>query len=595
MVTTSQPRSTVGVITRLLLAGFLTLVSGTSASGELTVSIDRNQVYLNETFELRVNGEVDFKFDFGSLLNFNSLDIPEPDLTELSKNFDIVNRQQQYNIRSVNGKNTAQITWVYELMPKTEGTTVIPALSFKNQVSKPVPITVLPASKKQNNSGEPPLVFVETELDKNEAWIQEQIILTVRLYHLNARPSGDLESPELPDAIVEKLGEGVNTYRMRYNRRYDVIERKYVIFPQKSGKLEIPALSFKGRVVDQRKRKRRYTTQRSEPASVTIKPIPTQFTGSTWLPALAIELTENFSAPIDQIKQGDSVTRTLHLTAVGLLGSAIPDLDIGQPQGLKAYPEPPERESTRHSSGVQSTYTESVALVAVNPGEAWLPEIRIPWWDTVNNVQREAIIPARKLIVAPAGITAQTPSPDQAGYRSPDNSFPATETTGETASNHETGANTPTTSGIWKLIGLSTTALWIVTLGVLVYLIKNGSPIRATRQPGPIQHPVYSKKEMIKAVRQKRPNALQQIVAWAQGTLPNSSIDSIQDVIQHYSSNEELAEAIRQYEKALFSKESDRAIPDQVTETLIRQLKSLDAHSHSNRPNPDDLTNLYPA
>ncbi|PIE42762.1 MAG: hypothetical protein CSA50_08620 [Gammaproteobacteria bacterium] len=598
MVTRAHRISILRLISCLLLTGFLTGFATSSKSGELKVSVDKDRVYLNETFELRINGETDFEFSFGSLLNFNSLDIPEPDITDLRKGFDIMNRQQQYTIRSINGQNKAVITWIYELSPRAVGTTEIPALSFKDQVSKPIPITVL--ASRQATSDEPPLVFVETELDKTEAYVQEQIMLTVRLYHLNARPSGELESPEFDNAIVEQLGKDVDTYRMRYNQRYNVIERKYVIFPQKSGKLDIPALSFKGRILDTRHRKRRYTTQTSQPGFVTIKPVPSQFSGTTWLPALAVELTENWSNPVDNLKQGDSVTRTIELTAVGLLGSAIPDLDIGNATGLKTYPEPPVRESTQHNSGVQSTYTESTALVAINQGKAYLPEIRISWWDTVNDIQREAVIPSRKLTIAGAPIAPQPPAPDQITRQParPKMSGPDHAANGITATeqlNNGNGDSTSTVSGTWKIIALVTSTLWLLTSGILIYLIKNRTLTRISQESAAPQNHLSSKKAMLKALRQKQPNALQQIVIWAQQNSPNSHIESIGDMIQHYSTNSALIEAIREYEKALFSKESNGGVSEQTTEALITQLTALGRPSSRQATQTRPSAKLYPA
>ncbi|MEJ2483684.1 MAG: BatD family protein, partial [Gemmatimonadota bacterium] len=81
----------------------------------------RKQLHEDETLQLRVVGDVKLNLSFNNLWNLNSLQLPKPDLGNLTQDFDIVNRRQSYNIKSINGNTTARVTWTYVLAPRRTG------------------------------------------------------------------------------------------------------------------------------------------------------------------------------------------------------------------------------------------------------------------------------------------------------------------------------------------------------------------------------------------------------------------------------------------------------------------------------------------
>ena len=73
--------------------------------------------------------------------------------------------------------------------------------------------------------------------------MQEQLLLTHRLYTSIQLTDLSMEELDVPGAIVQLVAE--NQFRKRIaNRDYIVVERKYALFPQASGQLEIPATAI---------------------------------------------------------------------------------------------------------------------------------------------------------------------------------------------------------------------------------------------------------------------------------------------------------------------------------------------------------------
>ncbi len=93
-------------------------------------------------------------------------------------------------------------------------------------------------------------VFIDASVDRESVYVQAQIILTLRIYHSVSLYDDSTLSPlQMPDALVKRLGEP-RTYEKDINGvRHGVIEVRYALFPQKSGRLQIPSQLFSATTV----------------------------------------------------------------------------------------------------------------------------------------------------------------------------------------------------------------------------------------------------------------------------------------------------------------------------------------------------------
>lgn len=544
-------------------------------SDDLYASVDRTKIYQNETVELTIIGQLELELNFSNLFSLRNMELPAPDIGSLENDFDIIDQQQKYNIQSVNGVNNATITWVYTLSPKRTGELSIPVIKHNDKTSKPVTIKVL-EGKPSADDGRPPMVFMEAEVDKQEVYVQEQIVYTLRLYHSDNLAGGDLSNPELNNAIVEQVGDQKKYYRMRYNQRYEVIERKFLIFPQKSGELIIAPQTFSGTIIDTRMRKRRHVRDNSEAVNVNVLPPTSDFTGQTWLPAISLNLTEKWDKPLENVSVGDSFTRTISIQALGLLGSALPPLNLSENDGFKQYPDQPATESLEHQAGVESSRTESIAMVAVKAGTVTLPEIKIPWWDTVNQVERIAIIPSRQLTIG-GGSGASQPAPVQ-DTPSLDGQAPTTQSN---TANHDT--ETPVTpsassessnSTLYMIIIVLLIAGWVTTT---IVLLKRKSPSNDISGNDskliPDSNEGNAFNRLSESIRQQSPTMMGDLVQWAKLKWPEATINSVTDV-ERLLDDEALSVLISRAETYHYSASAtdDKSSTQWDNEALLKRL-----------------------
>lgn len=523
---------------KLLLLTFLNLLSLVSfAETQLNASVDRSKIYEMDTLNLTIQGQVDVDFSLGGLMNFGLGKSESPEIVGLEEDFEILDTQQSYNMQSINGESKAQVLWRYTLAPKNAGVLQIPAAKYKGAETKPVQVTVI-AGKAPKNASEPPALFLEVETDKQEAYVQEQIIYTLRLY-TQGLINGELSEPTSNDAIIEPFGEQKKYYRMAFNQRYEVVERQYLLFPQKSGSLTIDEQTFQG--VSLKHGRRTRLKDISEAIELSIKPPASSFSGKHWLPATSLFLNEQWQGDIDKLQVGDSVTRIIELSALGLLGTSLPPITINDSPLYKLYVDKPQTESIQHESGAQAKRTDSFAIVAIKDGEIKLDEIRIPWWDTVNDVERVAIIPAKTFNIAiNPQIPAQASVPAQPFINLQDSTSSINEETHEPT--QAQSLNIPTAvqiseSGqnhLWQSIAGILLLLWIVTC---FYFYKKVSSLKASLKalPFPKQPSDTSEKQKfnvaINSVKSNDKRITQAVINWLNHyNTENNTFKSLQDI-----------------------------------------------------------------
>lgn len=185
-------------------------------------------------------------------------------------------RQSSYQM--INGKTTqsSSITFTYVLLAQKEGEFKLPVASVdvtgKTIRSNSVTITVLPSSGGNGGSSsgaqshrsrpqgshrssdmlDDDDLFITATASKTKLFEQEAVVLTYKLYTLvNIRQLVG-EMPELDGFHCQELNNKAQLslkYEHYKGRNYGTaIWRQYVLFPQKSGKLTIPSISFEAEV-----------------------------------------------------------------------------------------------------------------------------------------------------------------------------------------------------------------------------------------------------------------------------------------------------------------------------------------------------------
>ncbi|WP_456022231.1 BatD family protein [Pseudomonas protegens] len=381
--------------TALLLP--LLLCTATAHAAELTASVDRSRLNSGETVELTL--ETSDVTQFG-----------KPDLTALETLFEVRGTRQVNQLNTLNGDNRATTRWIITLLPKENGSVVIPPLQLGDAQSQPITVQVVESDTRENQNSLDP-VFIEASLDQSSVYVQAQAILTLRIYHsVSLYDDSSLTPLQIADARIEQLGD-TRTYEKDLNGvRHGVIEMRYAIYPQHSGLLTIAPQTFSATLVDtqpsqdanaQGPKPGKLMRVSSAEIPLTVKPKPLTYpVDAPWLPARSLSLSESWNPEPEHTQVGDSMTRSLTLKVEGLASSQLPALPATEVNGLRRYPDQPVLSNQSTDRGIVGSREEREALVPSRSGAIELPAVDVVWWNTFEDHLEHSSLPARTLQVA---------------------------------------------------------------------------------------------------------------------------------------------------------------------------------------------------
>lgn len=465
----------------------------------------------------------------------------EPDFSAIERDFDILQNssQESTSLTIVQGRTTriAYKDHVLTLKPKRLGTLTIPAIQVGNRRTQPIRIRVeelSPAMREQMTR----LVFFETEVDTNETYVQGQIIYSVRLFYSDAIGGDFPQPPLLEDAVVETI-ENEKRYESIVNdKRFYVLEKRYAIFPQRSGELVIPQERFsgtrgRGGLFSQRQR----VFAVSDSHTVNVKTIPQTFSGDNWIPAKALGIKESWAESPSTFRVGEPINRKLLISAIGLSDSLLPPFADMPVENAKIYADPPVTEKRLGADGITALQETTIGVVPTKEGELTLPEIRLPWWNTQTDREEIAIIPAATYQVLPAtGETAQAPT-----VTVPISELPAPTVIQET------------TSRYWQIAAVALGLLWLMSSWQWLVLRRQVAALKsaeATRYVARFEDPDEARlyRELKDACKAHRAgDAHRQLFLWAKARYEN--LYSLNDLTRYH---EALAAELDALEAVLF-------------------------------------------
>lgn len=454
---------------RTMLSSVILLMAVTTVNAAVVASVDRGRIDLNESFTLKVT--VDTAIDV------------EPDASALEQEFFVGSRSQLSNTTIVNGQITRSRTWSYILMARRAGDLVIPPIIIGGEQSEPVPITVSPQSNAAPGEAD---IFVVTEADYADSYVQAQILYTVKVYRAVATRQPRLSEPDITgvDVLVEIAGEERSYESLLNGKSYNVVERVYALFPQESGEIDIGPARFEARVLRNGRISGRKVFQ-SAPIRISVQPIPPppdDYPDAAWLPAKSVTLTEEWSREPDSLPAGEPITRRLTVTALGQLSTQIPIIDIDVSDHVKVYPDKPELRVSAEAGGILAERTDQYAMIGVRTGDVAMPDLELPWWDIDDSVWKIATLPGQSISILPSAdalLPQVVPTPDTEKLAEP----------GETVVVH---------SALWRRIAEVLGAAWLLT--VLAWW-WSGRP-KARREELPSEPPIH--KQQSRLLRQAR-------------------------------------------------------------------------------------------
>ncbi|MBO6282134.1 MAG: BatD family protein [Alphaproteobacteria bacterium] len=399
---------------------FLLMSVVSASAGTLTSDVDNAEVAYGNPVLLTISYE-------GS--DGNAM---QPDLSVLQDKYTIYSTANSTSMQFINGQSMQRREWRISLMPKTEGKQTIPAVSVGKYATSPIEINVLaaglqPKLKKPQNKADQksqtPEFKVQLTVDNENPYVQQQVNAVLTIYD-NVRQSGGLTLQQEPeflqadDWIIKKLRQPT----VDDNNGQREIKFYYALFPQKSGVVELPIAKVDGfyLVYDENDlmqqnvggffklldidihpmfQQQKTVTLTSHKDVVSVKPIAPENGDNWWLPSSAVSLYAAWENENPQFKVGETIARNFVLTAAGVAETQLPNLEFPESPNIKQYPENPQTESVISNDVVYSKSTVRVVYIPQDSGMQTLPEVKVAWFDVLDNKMQYAVVPATTIKV----------------------------------------------------------------------------------------------------------------------------------------------------------------------------------------------------
>jgi hypothetical protein len=436
------------IVSLLLLAVWLPSL----AAAAVTASVDRDEVELNESFTLKVIVD-------------SAIDVV-PDVSALEEDFYIGSSSQLSNTTIVNGQISRSRTWSYMLMAKRDGELTVPPIVVGTERSQPLQISVAPQADVLPGEAD---IFVTSEVDHTESFVQAQILYTVKVYRAVATRQPRLSdlSVEGVEVLREMVGDERTYDAILNGKAYNVVERVYALFPQASGELNIAPARFEARVLQDNRITGRKVFE-SAPINVLVSPIPpppADFPNAAWFPAKSVELSQQWSRPPDILPAGEPVTRHITVTALGQLETQIPVIEPTVGDSIKVYPDKPELRNSAVPKGILASRKDQYAMIGMTAGTVEIPELKLPWWNIDSGIWEVATLPGTTINIL-ASANALPPPPSV-----PEGAEPVAD-----AAVQKVVVENP----LWQQVSMGLAGVWILT--VLAWWLS-ARPERKPREP----------------------------------------------------------------------------------------------------------------
>jgi len=246
-----------------------------------------------------------------------------------------------------------------------------------------------------------PNIFLEATVDNNNPFVLQPIIYTVRLsYPSNVGIGGASFPPESPHFSITKIGEMARHTRQHGDRQHVVQELRFSVMFKNPGNFEIPAFRFVGGFDETGIGFFRDLNIRSASIPIMVRPAVKDI--GTWLPANRLEFKYAYLPRGNQVRVGDLVRWVVIVKAWYLPAELIPDIVLPPIPGARMYSPRFETTNTDEAGGIVGEKRITINMVPEKAGNLVLPQMKLEWFDLINQVPRQIAIPQHTFRVLPA-------------------------------------------------------------------------------------------------------------------------------------------------------------------------------------------------
>lgn len=395
---------------------------------EVTFTADApNAVVMGETFRLSytVNTHSVRNFRVGNIVDFDVLSGP--------------NQSSSSSTSIINGVRTSSktITYTCILRPKREGTFTIPAATVtaegKQMTSKELTVKVLPPDQRAAQSQQSGTqgrgaatsqtgqisnddLFIVATVNKKKVYEQEAILLTYKIYTTVNLTNVSGKMPDLKGFHTQEveMPKGNREFELEHykGRNYrTIVWSQYVLFPQQSGQLEIPSITFEGTVAQRVQNYDPFEAFfnggssyvnvqkeiRTPKLTIDVSPLPSGKPASYYGGVGSFNISSTVSTT--ELKENEAVTLKLVISGTGNM-KLIKTPEVKFPADFEVYDPKVDNKFSLKAGGLSGNKVIEYLAIPRHGGNYTIPPVEFSYFDVKSGSYKTLTTPEYTLNVA---------------------------------------------------------------------------------------------------------------------------------------------------------------------------------------------------
>ena len=373
------------------------IASSASARADLEVraDLDRESVGVGQELVLSVTVTGGFQ------------NLPGPRVPEM-EGFTVYPSGSSTSFSFVNGRVFSSKTSRFALVPQKEGTWTIPPITVTHDgvdyTTDPIEITVTAAAQPDPSSPRPGApagrpapsggdagLMLRASVDKERAYVNEQVTLTLRFYHRTGLAGSRLIPPVTKGFWVEKLPGEKKYYVVEDGLQYAVTEIAMALFPTTDGTLTIGSATWECAVRERldvlggdpfdilRMPRTRNVSVKSDEIEITVLPLPREGRPDEFEGAVG-DFTVTSRADKTEVPVEEPISFTVTVSGVGNLNT-VGEVAIPEIPGFRGYDSGGTVDLSKDKGVVRGSKSFSRVFVPTVPGEYTIPQVTFAYFN----------------------------------------------------------------------------------------------------------------------------------------------------------------------------------------------------------------------
>jgi hypothetical protein len=388
----------------LIILSFLAI----SSLAKIVGTVQNSQIYTDQPFQFTITSDQPI----------------HPDLSPLEKNFRIIGQSTGQQVSYINGQQSRLFQYIYTLVVNTSNLNsskdktgiLLPSIKAGNENTRAIQLTVLKPSNTVKSAHDVE-AKIEVSFTPEKPYVQQEILLNIDIY-LDEHTANLIQAMKLSPVNIENTLVKEFPQPQIYRKKIDgkpmvIVVKKLAIFPQNSGEVFIPPITFAASILDEEQNRNPHSLLASsffqqtktfrvtsDPLRIDIQPRPSNYNG-TWIPTSKLILSDSYSPIKNKYEVGETINRTITISADNLLAEQLPEISPTDIKNINIYSAKPEYNNSDADGNIFGERLQTFTYLATKPGQYSLPEIKINWFNTQTGKADSTTLPAKTITVIP--------------------------------------------------------------------------------------------------------------------------------------------------------------------------------------------------